>query len=145
MCSNSISIVVVDESAFSSSASNPNISRPTTLRDGGEVGFWLCCARAPFGACLEWRGVDQGGSVQVSVHFLWHVFKLGVASFSDFAGCRQLSVPLRRMFELLFVCASLVCHGRSSFLERIACCAKSTHKEVFVSTRTHADLNAPRD
>ena len=115
VCSNSISTVVVGDSALSSSASNPNMSRPTTLRDGGEV------------------------------HFLWHVFKIGVASFSDFAGCRQLSVPLRRMFELLFVCASLVCHGRSSFLERIACCVKSSHKEVLVSTRTHADLSAPRD
>ena len=69
VCSNSISTVVVGDSAFSSSASNPNMSRPTTLRDGGEV------------------------------HFLWHVFKIGVASFSGFAGCRQLSLPLHRMFE----------------------------------------------
>ena len=60
---------MVDKSAFFSSVSNPDISRPTTLRDGGEV------------------------------HFLWHVFKLGVASFSDFAGCRQQSLPLHRMFE----------------------------------------------
>ena len=91
--------MVVDESAFSASASNPDISRPTTLRDGGEVGLLLCCARAPFGACLWWRGVDKGGSLQVSVHFRWHVFKLGVASFSDFAGCRQQWVSLRSMFE----------------------------------------------
>ena len=60
----------------------------------------------------------------------------------DVGSCRS---PLRRMFELLFVCASLVCHGRSSFLERIACCAESKHKEVFLSTRTRADLNTPRD
>ena len=35
--------------------------------------------------------------------------------------------------------------GAVLFLERIACCVKSTHKEVFVSTRTDADLSAPRD
>ena len=50
---------MVDESAFSSAASNSDISRPSSLRDGGEV------------------------------HFRWRVFKLGVASFSEFAGCRR--------------------------------------------------------
>ena len=48
-------------------------------------------------------------------------------------------------FFFFSVCAPLVCDGRSSFLERIACCVKSKHKEVFVSTRTDADLSAPRD
>ena len=50
--------VVVGDSAFSSSASNPKISRPITLRDGGEVDLLLCRARAPIGACIWWRGVD---------------------------------------------------------------------------------------
>ena len=80
VCSYWISTAVVDESAFSSSASNPDISRPSSLRDGGEDSL-LFCARAPFGACLEWRGVHRGGSVQVSVHFRWRVFKLGCIGF----------------------------------------------------------------
>ena len=115
---------MVDESAFSSSASNPDISRPSSLRDGGEVLVVVLCTRTFDGVCSS---------------LVLHRFP----NLRDVGGnkCHYVECSV---FFFFSVCAPLVCDGRSFFLERIACCVKSTHKEVFVSTRTDADLSAPR-